>query len=817
MNTTASIEASATAVKAGSVNVSAVNTSSLETSATAYSDETGKVGLAGAVSLQDINASATLARDVDATGNVTVQAASVTSKNSTTSLVDAPPKEKKNEDKSDDAGSSGDKLMDLVQSFAGKGVAAAQKKLSGDDGSGSGGTPPTTTPSPFRLGGAISYVGGSHTASATVGAGAKITAGDNVVVNSAGNVVVDSQVIDAQIANHALSNIQGKGKSNDGSAFTLSAAVTIADLEHDASTLVGSGAALKGAHVGVGSNVSLPRDFSALQAAKPNFDSFDEFKDSLTAAKKLISDPSDLFTSYGSAKGSADSVALGGVVSYFKAKNSASTNVASDARITTTATDGKAWTAALDANDEAGKQITRSFDKDAVVRASTEITAIHAAGDLGLTLKRVSAGNGGTAVGGSVGYMDYDNSATALINDGVVINSHALEVSAQNKETIVSLALQSGQGGSIGVSGTASALDLDSHTLAGLSNKATVIAKSVDVKANEDLFVWSIAGAVAMTDSLSVGASVAYQQMDTDTRAFVGAIPDGYKQGTSAVGAGSISTNALAVNASSEGLAGAVAAAGAMVSSKSQKEEDQKAQQALAEKQNGENPGFFDSLKTRASGKVAGLESMAGGLKKVGGDKVSGYFDKAKGLLGSKDAPQSDSGPINQPSFGVAVSGSVTINRIRQNTKADITSATVHGLDTASKLDVAALNKTLLVSISGAISITKANSDNSSGSAAIAGGVAYSDIANGTHAAVVGSTLDNAGDVSIAARNENEQVNVGLGVGVNASSDQSTAVAAAVSATVAMSKNSTTASLVGSTLGSSAGGHDVAVKAVNES
>ncbi|WP_065868043.1 leukotoxin LktA family filamentous adhesin [Stenotrophomonas nitritireducens] len=810
--TTAMVEQSANKLSVGSVNVSAVNTASLDTAATAYADATGKVGLAGAVSLQDLDATATLARDVDAAGNVTVQAATVTSKNSTTSLVTAPPKEKgkdKDEDKAEDAGSSGDKLMEMVQSFAGKGIAAAKKKLDGDSGNSGnsgGGSPP---PSPFRLGGAISYVGGSHTAAATVAAGTRINAG--------GNVVVDSQVIDAQIANHALSNIQGKGKSNDGSAFTLSGAITIADLEHEASTLVDSGAALKGAHVGLGSNVSLPRDFSALLSAQPKFGSFDEFKDSITNAKKLISDPSDLFTSYGSAKGSADSVALGGVISYFKAKNVASTSLASDARITTTAVDGNPWTAALDARDQTGKQITRSFDKDAVVRASTEITAIHAAGDLGLTLKRVSTGDGGTAVGGSVGYMDYDNSATALINDGAVINSHALEVAAENKETIVSLALQSGQGGSIGVSGTASALDLDSHTLAGVSNKATVTAKSVDVKANEDLFVWSVAGAVTMTDSLSVGASVAYQQMDTDTRAFIGAIPAGYQQGSSAAGAGSISTNALAVNATSEGLSGAVAAAGAMVSSKSQKEEDQKAQQALADKQNGENPAFFDSLKSRASDKVAGLESMAGGLKKLGGDKVSGYFDKAKGLLGSKDAPQSDSGPINQPSFGVAVSGSVTVNRIRQNTKADITSATVHGLDTASKLDIAAINKTLLVSISGAISITKANSDNSNGSAAIAGGVAYSDIANDTHAGLVGSTLDRAGDVSITARNENEQVNVGLGVGVNASSDQSTAVAAAVSATVAMSKSNTTASLAGSTLGNSTGSYDVAVKAVNES
>src|SRR5690606_39645639 len=85
-------------------------------------------------------------------------------------------------------------------------------------------------------------------------------------------------------------------------------------------------------------------------------------------------------------------------------------------------------------------------------------------------------------------------------------------------------------------------------------------------------------------------------------------------------------------------------------------------------------------------------------------------------------------------------------------------------------------------------------------------------------AGLLSSSVQDAGDVSVTARNESEQVNVGLSVGVNASSDQTTAAAGAISATVAMSKNQTAATLQGSTIQGKAGAAgDVDVKAVNES
>ncbi|HAV71071.1 MAG TPA: hypothetical protein DCX91_03840, partial [Stenotrophomonas sp.] len=815
VDTRAVIEAGGPALNAASVNVSAVNAVSLDTSATARADKNGAVGLAGAISLQDIAAEARLDRDTRTTaGDVTVQAASITRLNKTSTLITGPKSEPLPGQEQVEAISSGsDGLMSVAQSLAGAGIGGAIAKLSGSEGGGS--TPPATTPttaSPFRLGGAISVVDGDHTATASIGAGTRI--------DSAGAIVVDSQVTDAQIGNHAMSNVLAKGKSADGSAFALSGAVNIANLTHEARTLVGSSAELAAQRIGLSSDVRLPRDFSALTGAVPDFSSFDAFKTSISAAKDLITDPSELFASYAAARGSAEEVAIGGAVSWFKASNSARTDVAAGASLTTRDTSTAAWSAALEGEDHAGAARSRTFDATTTVRANTDVTGLHAAGDLALkNLKDSNVGNGGTALGGSVGYVDYQNTAAAIIHDGVRVDAGAgsLAVQADNKETVVALALQSGQGGSIGVSGTATALDLDSTTLAGISNRADIRAATVGVRADEDLFVWSVAGAVAMSDSVSVGASVAYQQLDTDTRAFIGAVPAAFATGSSMAPVGAITTGELAVNASSGGLAGAVAAAGAVA--KSSSEQLKKAQDELAAKQNAENPGFMDSLKTRALGKVTALEGMANKADSNGSAGLTEYFDKAKGLLGGGSPAPGQGAQTPQPKFGIALSGSATVNRARQNTKADISSAVIKDLSgNGVKLDLAATNETLLVSVSGALSVAAAGSDNTQGSASLAGGVAYGDIQNATTAQLRDSAVHDAGTVTVTARNESEQVNVGLSVGVNASSNQSSAGAGAISATVAMSHNDTAASIIGGSIsGKNGAAASVDVKAVNAS
>ena len=811
VNTRAVLEGdgSSSAVQVGGdLSVSAVNQLDLETRATARTDRNGKVGLAGAISLQDIQAMAAVDRDVAAGGDVTVQAASLTAKNLAQTLIGGPSREPLpgEEEVTQIAGEGGDGLMAVAQSLLGSGIGKALEALT-DDGSGDAPPPsaPPSAPARFRLGGAITVVVGDH--------GAQARVGDGVSINAGGDLVLDSQVVDAQIGNHAISNVQGQGKDNDGNAFALSAAVAHADLEHSAQTLVGSDARLEAGRIGLSSDVRLPRDFSALGDAVPDFSSFDAFTASLSAIKDagsaLLFDPSDLFTTYAAARGSAEQMSIGGSISYFSAANRATTNVAGGARLTSRSSDTAPWTVGLAGRDPLSggddQPRRRRFDDSLALNASVDVTALHSVGDLALAnLKSTSAGQGGAAVGGSVSYADYDNAAIATVQDGASLQAGqgSIGIDAGTGQDIVSLALQSGHGGSIGVNGTASALDLNSTTIAGVGNRAWLSASRIGLDAAEDLFVWSVAGAVTMSDSLSVGASVAYQQMVSDTRAFIGRL-DPQVPADPALAAGSVSTDALSLSASTDGMAGAVAAAGAVAMSKDARLKE------FEDRLNAQNPGFLDRMKTRASTNVAGLENRAKALGMEGDDALAQYFGKAQDVLGG-GAPQ-NGGSIPQPSFGVAVSGSATVNRSRQKTRAWLEDIQIHALGDTVDIDVAALNKTLLVSLSGALAASIANSNNNAGSAAIAGGVAYGDIRNTTQALLKDVDAAAAGRIVVDARNAGEQVNVGLGVGINASGNQDTAGAAAASVTLGLSANTTEAGIINSDLHAAG----VAVNAIN--
>ncbi|MGQ7491798.1 hypothetical protein ACTGYG_11905, partial [Streptococcus suis] len=96
-------------------------------------DKNGAVGLAGAISLQDIAAEARLDRDTRTTaGDVTVQAASITRLNKTSTLITGPKSEPLPGQEQVEAISSGsDGLMSVAQSLAGAGIGGAIAKLSG--------------------------------------------------------------------------------------------------------------------------------------------------------------------------------------------------------------------------------------------------------------------------------------------------------------------------------------------------------------------------------------------------------------------------------------------------------------------------------------------------------------------------------------------------------------------------------------------------------------------------------------------------------------------------------------------------------------
>ncbi len=767
---------------AAGLGVHALNTAEISTTAIANADENGVVGAAAAISFQDTKASAELDADLTTAGDVIVDANSLISTNKTESIMATPRQAGNGNPPSQQSGAD---VSGSVNTLAGNGMNNVDNKVATQNG----GT--TSTPSAFRMGAALTYVDGNHVANARIGQGTKINAGGDVVVHSA--------VENSHIVTNATSFTVKPATASDGADVGLSAGVVITNMDHEANAEVGKDADVSGAHVGVGAGVRLPRDFSALTDAIPDFSSIKNLMKSLSAAKDVLTDPSDLFNSYGAARVQGDKAAIGGSVAYYASRNASRAWVGEGAKLTATRNTPGAWTTTLDASRET------TWDNALDIKARNEIVALHAAGDLSLKSHRASAGQGGAAIGGSVGYIDYENSAIAGVAEGAELTSAAdAGVSAINKETIISLALQSGGGGSIGVSGTLSMMELDSITSASISNKASVDATALNVDANEKLFTWSAAGALAMSDTVSIGASVAILQADTNSEALVGDNSHRARSGfvaNPALANGSISAGQVQISADNEGDIGSIAVAGAIAKSSPAAPPDQP-------------PGFIDNLKSGANNKLQTLNTSAQnkGADPVESNQIVRDIQNATGLASS---PPGQPGAQSQPKFGLSISGSASVNLIKQNTKASLESTKVTGHNGgATQIDVLAVNDTGLISISGAAAITKADATSSKFSGAIAGAVGYNVIDNDTSAEISQSTIEDASRVAVEALSGSEQINVALGLAINASAQQGTAGSFAGSFSLARTTADTKASIDDSTVTSVANATDDSVQVV---
>lgn len=342
--------------------------------------------------------------------------------------------------------------------------------------------------------------------------------------------------------------------------------------------------------------------------------------------------------------------------------------------------------------------------------------------------------------------------------------------------------------------GTLALADVGSVTSASVSRDATITAASLDVDALHDLFVWSVSGALAMSDSVSVGAALGIHNLSAQTRAYIGdnsGEPGGTgpDAGTGAgiAGSGRISVDHLGLDASTRGFAGTVSVAGALA-----KNQDQQGNGNGSGSGADSQPGFISRLKDSAGGIVSGLQGIASGdfaslsaLDTLGA-KVE---DEHEQLNAEHAEPGSTTPPTTPPaspgsglgesgpSFGIAVSGSASVNLIDQDTRAWLDGAQVDARAGTVSTEVLALNDTTLTSASGSAAITMAKSQDTRFSASIAGAVSYSMIDNDTEAYVSHSALDDASRVAVHALSGGEQTNVALGVSANTSGNQASASA----------------------------------------
>lgn len=749
-------------LKGNAIEISAANKNSFTTAATAMSNPTGKVGVAGAVSLQDVNATATNAASMSGIGSLLIDADTTTSKNATTATVGVASQgmAMKMYQVAGDA-------MDAIGSRIGNALRDSSGQI-GDQKASS-----HTSDSPFRLGGALAFTDAQHDATAELA--------DNTSIVASGNVTVHAGVTDGAIRSQAVSAVDSdtKQKNEDGSMsnVSLSAGMNWANYRHNASARVGRGAAIDAARIAVGSETRVPVNISWT-----DFSSLDQILGKLNATLGVAD---QVLTSYTSAKSQAGDLAIGGAVNYHQVSNTSRAWIDDDARLTARADGDDAWSTAL------ASGATANWAQSIDVAALNEVSAVHVAGHIGLPVPVISneAGLDGAAVGGAFTDTIYSGKTIAGIAAGAVVTTaDGLSVRADSRDNIVTVAPMAGKGASIGVNGSVAIVDIDNTTRASISNDAGITADTVGLSAQEDLFVWSVAGALTMGNSVSVGMSVGINNLDADTRAYIGDnSADDANGRSSAQTDGTVATHALAVDAATKGQAGAVTVAGSYTSSEPP----------------GSPPGLIDRLTSSVNGKIDGLRGKAADKF----TKLPLLNKLADTVRGKQDlTPASEQA---QPKFGIGISGSASVNMAQLGSRAYLDGATVTGRDGGTQTtSVKATNSAELVSASGAAAIVRAQAPSSKFNAAMAGAVAYSLIDNDTQAYAKDSAISQANDVTLRALSAGEQTGIAISVGVEASGGQSTSASVTGSFSIGQSSNRTHAGLDNSTVTGAAGSSD---------
>jgi len=815
----AAVEASSVVagnVSAQSLEITAHNANSFSTEASGKGKDTA-VGVAAAVSLQTVRAEAMLggtpAITTGGSGDVIVAAGNDTRLNraSATTYVLG-------------AGSAQPGSDQTAATNANLSKTLANKTNSGLNADGS----QDSDALPFHLGGAIAYTDASSTASASIA--------DNVTFVTPGDVAVYSAVIEAGVHNGASS-----GMVSNADGVDVAAAVAFGNYVHDASATIGAGAHITAGHIGVGSDVLMPFDWGFGQSDNADavlhmFDGFDDFIGGVEALGDMDSVGLDTIldgvTSYAgvAAGGESTAAAVGGSVNYLSVTNRNRAWVGNGANLTSTAdaaaTPGEdGWSTSVGWSDD-----PIDWAHSLTVAAHTDTTVFGLVGDI----SSWKDGGDKAALGGAFNYTGYNNHNVAGVGSGAILHSNNdIGIDAFSDDTLFALSPVSGSGGSLGMQGTVAITDVSDVTHASLSAAADVVARALQVEAENQLTVWSLAGALAMSEQLSLGVSVAINHTTTDTVASIGdnsaddpAVAAG---ATPAQSGGSVRVSELSVQAATHGESGALSVAGAssapdgpdggsggsggekpgskltqMIKRVKSVTGDLQDAMATVDGLAGELGDDEDSLLGTSSEVLEDIAGGAEGVEGAAGD-LEDLVDAASETGSDNGGTKPDADGKNQGGkFGIAVSGAAAVNLVELGARAELDGANIIGSGDDATVTVRATDDASLTSMAGAAALQRAKASSFSG--AMAGAVAYSSVANTTTALVRDSQLSAVPHVTVQALDASQQLGVAIGMGINTSDSTSATIAGSVS--LATSRNSTRAAIEGGSVLDGGGGSD---------
>ena len=486
ITTSATIDAGAKILNAGSISVQAHNDNDFNVKAVAYGFGATKAGLTVAVSEINTSAVARIAADLGTAnapiGDIFVNAstdtqsnqasASTTVGNSTLAFVLA-----------------GTALLSNFYKLAPVNVTAASTFAYTYSGQASQG--PTSTP---KVSGSTAFLDSTVSTSASIEADPGFNA---PAIYSYGAVTVKSDMYATGLKTFAISGVNSEGKdpsaSNPQATVGLSVAVAIGNYNHNSSAYIGPGVTVNAASIEVNArtNVPLTLPFTDWSSAGVIFE------DLLTFIETNI-----LVGNGSNSSAQSRDFAFSGSADFI-----------------TYNTNTVAWVGK-------GASLTANSGP-VVIKAYSHVESLNMAGLLGLSGGVGGQGPDSTAVGGSFNVASTNTRTIAGIGDGVSVTvaagaGNGVTVTARTEDITINASPTNGMGTGIAGTGLYSSVAIDNVTHASISNLATITAPSVDISATQQLQVYSFTGSFTGSSETGVGLSLAISQIVADTAAYIG-------------------------------------------------------------------------------------------------------------------------------------------------------------------------------------------------------------------------------------------------------------------------------------------------------
>ncbi len=386
--------------------------------------------------------------------------------------------------------------------------------------------------------GALSLALGTQTAAASVSADVNTDSNGNPVsrivatppsIYASGSVAIASDVNDAAFLTYASSSVNSPAAGDSISppvSNAVSDALGYSDITHNSSAVVGPNTTINAFQIGLQATTELPSPIENI-----DWEDFDSGGNSVlngleSALDQLLQNKLLANTATNSTSSSMG-LSIAGSINIANFNLNTTAWVGDGATLTASSQNsvGTWQTPDLTSLDPksgvSSGTAQESFTGEVWVYAKSTVETINGAGNAGLS---GNTSSGTAAVGASFSYVDDTVNTIAGVAQHASISASGgeLYVNALTVEHVVDISPSNGGGSGLNVSGLVDLFFLNDDTSASISKNAYVSAGTVNLGADDDVGVYSISGDFTLGNSSTVGMSVTYIDLSSDTEGYIG-------------------------------------------------------------------------------------------------------------------------------------------------------------------------------------------------------------------------------------------------------------------------------------------------------